>query len=75
MGVNLLSPLRPVLGNDEPLIELHGNALTFEYYGVILLRNVKQILTTTILKNRARLPVRPGGLCRRRLDGTLSDSN
>jgi len=30
MGVNLLSPLRPVLGNDEPLIELLGNALTFE---------------------------------------------
>ena len=26
----LLSTLRPVLGNDEPLIELLGNALTFE---------------------------------------------
>ena len=30
MGVSLLSPLRPVLGNGESLIELLGNALTFE---------------------------------------------
>ena len=30
MGVSLLSPLRPVLCNGEPLIELLGNALTFE---------------------------------------------
>ena len=30
MGMSLLSPLRPVHGNGEPLIELFGNALTFE---------------------------------------------
>jgi len=29
-GVSQLSPLRPVLGNGVPLIELIGNALTFE---------------------------------------------
>jgi len=29
IGVSLLSPLRPVLGNGEPLTELLGNALTF----------------------------------------------
>jgi len=28
--VSQLSPLRPVLGNGDPLIELLGNALTFE---------------------------------------------
>jgi len=30
MGVSLLSPLWPVLRNGNPLIELLGNALTFE---------------------------------------------
>jgi len=30
MGVSLLSPLRPVHGNGEPLTELLGNALTLE---------------------------------------------
>jgi len=30
MGVSMLSPLRPVLGNCEPLVEILVNALTFE---------------------------------------------
>ena len=29
-GVSQLSPLRPVLGNGDPLIEILRNALTFE---------------------------------------------
>jgi len=29
-GVSQLSPLRPVLGNGDPLIEFLQNALTFE---------------------------------------------
>jgi len=29
-GVSPLSPLRPVLGNGDPLIEFLQNALTFE---------------------------------------------
>ena len=28
MGVSLLSPLRPVLGNGEALLQFLGNALT-----------------------------------------------
>jgi len=30
IGVSHLSPLRPVLGNGDPLTELLGNALTFK---------------------------------------------
>jgi len=30
LGLSLLSPLRPEIGNGEPHIELLGNALTFE---------------------------------------------
>ena len=32
-GVSQLSPLRPVLGNGDPLIEILLNALTFERGG------------------------------------------
>ena len=30
IGVSQLSPLRPALGNGDPLIEILRNALTFE---------------------------------------------
>jgi hypothetical protein len=33
-GVSQLSPLRPILGNGVPLIELLRNALTFEFIGL-----------------------------------------
>jgi len=44
MRVILLSPLRPALGNCEPLIELLGNALTFER---VLQRPARSYVWTT----------------------------
>jgi len=44
MGVSLLSPLRPVLRNGEPYIELLGDALTFER---VLQRPTQSHLWTT----------------------------
>ena len=48
-GVSQLSPLRPVLGNGDPLIEILRNALTFER---VLQRPAPSHLWTT---NRPRM--------------------
>jgi len=48
-GVSQLSPLRPVLGNGDPLIEILRNALTFEH---VLQRPAPSHLWTT---NRSRI--------------------
>jgi len=51
-GVSQLSPLRPVLGNGEPLIKILRNALTFER---VLQRPAPSHLWTTA-RSRIRYP-------------------
>ena len=49
-GVSQLSPLRPVLGNGDPLIEILQNALTFER---VLQRPAPSFLWSAPTKRRA----------------------
>jgi len=56
--VSQLSPLRPVLGNGDPLIKILRNALTFERVTHILLWTMKDIQgALRLLADCAVLPV------------------